>query len=121
MPTSVRGNNLRFWTPPSAEVQEVHALVRRVEMRQEMGQQEENRRQRGGSAQAVRASIAATRAFLRQELAQTQHRVQQQVEQSAELRRHQQLLCSIPGVGAWTAARVLAEIALVRAAVEARQ
>ena len=43
------------------------------------------------------------------------------MEQSAELRSQQQLLCSIPGVGAWTAARVLAEIEEVRATVNARQ
>ena len=89
-----------IWTPPSAEVQELQALVRRVEMLQEMVQQEENRRQSGGSSSAVRASIEATLAFLRAELAKTQRLVQQQVEQSAELRSQQQLLCSIPGVGA---------------------
>jgi transposase len=110
-----------IWTPPSAEVQELQALVRRVEMLQEMVQHEENRRQSGGSSSAVRASIEATLAFLRQELAKTRRLVQQQVEQSAELRSQQQLLCSIPGVGAWTAARVLAEIELVRATVDARQ
>jgi hypothetical protein len=43
------------------------------------------------------------------------------VEQSAELRSQQQLLCSIPGVGLWTAARVLAEIEAVRGVVDARQ
>ncbi len=90
-------------------------------MLQEMVQQEENRRQSGGSSSAVRASIESTLAFLRQELAKTQRLVQQQVEQSAELRSQQQLLCSIPGVGAWTAARVLAEIEVVRATVNARQ
>jgi transposase len=109
------------WTPPSAEVQELQALVRRVEMLQDMVQQEENRRQSGGSSSAVRASIEATLAFLRKELAKTKHLVQQQVERSAELRSHQQLLCSIPGVGVWTAARVLAEIEQVRTAVDARQ
>jgi transposase len=110
-----------IWTPPSAEVQELQALVRRVEMLQEMVQQEENRRQSGSSSSAVRASIEATLAFLRQEPAKAQRLVQQQVEQSAELRSQQQLLCSIPGVGAWTAARVLAEIEVVRATVDARQ
>ena len=110
-----------IWTPPSAEVHELQALVRRVEMLQEMVQQEENRRQSGGSSSAVRASIEATLAFLRQELATTPRLVQQQVEQSAELRSHQQLLCSIPGVGAWTAARGLAEIEVLRATVDARQ
>ena len=86
-----------------------------------MVQQEENRRQSGGSSSAVHASIEATLTFLRAELAKTQHLVQQQVERSAELRSQQQLLCSIPGVGAWTAARVLAEIAEIRRAVSARQ
>jgi transposase len=75
----------------------------------------------GGSSSAVRASIEATLAFLREELTKTQHLVQQQVEQSAELRRQQQLICSIPGVGRWTAARVLAEIEEVRGVVDARQ
>ena len=67
------------------------------------------------------ASIEATLAFLEQEMAKTQRLVQQQVEQSAELRSQQHLLCSIPGVGLWTAVRVLAEIEEVRAAVDARQ
>ena len=84
-------------------------------------QQEENRRQSGGSSSAVRASIEATLAFLRQELAKTQRLVQQQVERSAQLNEQQQLLCSIPGGGAWTAARVLAEIEVLRASVAARQ
>jgi transposase len=110
-----------IWTPPSAEVQELQALVRRVEMLQEMVQQEDNRRQSGGSSRAVRASIEATLAFLTQELTKTQRLVQEQVEQSAELRSQQQLLCSIPGVGVWTAARVLAEIEQVRGVVDARQ
>jgi transposase len=90
-------------------------------MRQEMVQQAENRRQSGGSSSAVHASIEVTLAFLRQELAKTQRLVQEQVEQSVELRSHQQLLCSIPGVGRWTAARVLAEIEAVRVTVDARQ
>jgi transposase len=109
------------WTPPSAEVQELQALVRRVEMLQEMVQQEENRRQSSGGSSAVRASIEATLTFLREELAKTQRLVQQQVQCSAELRSQQQLLCSIPGVGVWTAARVLAEIDEIRTAVNARQ
>ena len=110
-----------IWTPPAAALQALQALVRRVEMLQEMGQHEANRRQSGGSARAVRASIEATLAFLRAELAKTQRLVQQQVQPSGELRRQQQLLCSIAGVGWWTAARVLAEIEAVRGVVDARQ
>jgi transposase len=54
-------------------------------------------------------------------VAQLQHQIQQQVEQSADLKGQHQLLGSIPGVGRWTAVRVLAEIEEVRAAVAARQ
>ncbi len=121
LPVSAPQEQPPIWTPPSAEVQELQALVRRVEMLQEMVQQEENRRQSGGGSSAVRASIEATLTFLRAELAKTQRLVQQQVQRSAELRTQQQLLCSIPGVGVWTAARVLAEIDEIRRAVTARQ
>lgn len=98
-----------------------HALVRRVEMLQEMAQQEVNRQQSGIASPAVLASIEATLAFLRAEIVQLQRRVQEQVERSAELSKQQRLLCSIPGVGRWTAARVLAEIDAVCGAVDARQ
>jgi transposase len=104
-----------------AAVRELQALVRRVEMLQELAGQEGNRLQRGIHSTTVRASVQATRAFLLEEVATLQQQIQQQVEQSAELRREQQLLCSIPGIGRWTAARVLAEIEEVRTAVDARQ
>jgi transposase len=84
---------------------------------QEMTQQEVNRQQSGIASPAVLASIEATLALLRAEIAQLQRRIQQQVERSAELSNQQRLLCSIPGVGRWTAARVLAEIAAVCGAV----
>lgn len=109
------------WTPPAAEVRELQALVRRVEMLQEMAQQEVNRQQSGIHSPAVRASIEATLTFLRAELAKTQRLIQEQLERSAELKQQLLLLRSIPGVGSWTAARVLAEIDEVRSAVDARQ
>jgi transposase len=109
------------WTPPAAEVRELQALVRRVEMVQEMVQQEGNRQQSGIRSPAVQASLEATRAFLHEEMVKIQRQIQQLLEQSAELKGQQQLLCSIPGVGRWTAARVLAEIEEVRTAVDARQ
>jgi hypothetical protein len=61
---------------------------------QELVQQEENRRQSGGTSRAVHASIEATLTFLRAALAKTQRLVQQQVEPSADLRSQQQQLCA---------------------------
>jgi transposase len=95
--------------------------VRRVEMLQEMAQQEVNRQQSGIHSPAVRASIEATLTFLRAEVAKTQRLIQEQLERSAEVKQHLLLLRSIPGVGSWTAARVRAEIDEVRSAVDARQ
>ncbi len=109
------------WTPAPAEVRELQALVRRVEMLQEMAQQEVNRQQSGIRSAAVLTSIEALLAFVREEIAKTQRLIQEQVERSAELKQQQGLLCSIPGVGTWTAARVLAEIDEIRGAVDARQ
>ncbi len=109
------------WTPPPAAVRELQARVRRVERLQEMAQQEVNRLHSGLHSPAVRASMEATLAFLRQEMAQMQRLVQEQVEQSADLQHQQRLLCSIPGIGRWTAARVLAESDQVRTSLSARQ
>jgi transposase len=86
-----------------------------------MAGQEGNRLQRGIHSTTVLASLQATQAFLLEEVAQLQHQIQQQVEPSAALKGQHQLLCAIPGVGRWTAVRVLAEIEEVRAAVDARQ
>jgi transposase len=109
------------WTPPLAEVRELQARVRRVEMLQEMAQQEVNRLQSGLHSPSVRASIGATLTFLQQEIATMRRLVQKQVEQSADLRHEQHLLCSKPGVGRWSAAWVLAESDHVRTSVSARQ
>jgi transposase len=102
------------WTPPPAAVRELQARVRRVEMLQEMAHQEVNRRQSGLHSSAVRASMEATLAFLRQQIAAMQRLVQEQLEQSADLQHKHRLLCSLPGIGRWTAARVLAESDQVR-------
>jgi transposase len=110
-----------LWTPPEASVRELQALVRRVEMLQEMAGHEGNRLQSGIRSTAVLASVQTTRAFLLEEVAELQRQIQEQVERTAELKGQQQLLCSIPGVGRWTAVRVLAEIEEVRTAVDARQ
>jgi transposase len=60
------------WRPPEAEVRELQALVRRVEMLQEMARQEGNRAQSGIRSAAVLASLEATRAFLSREIDQIQ-------------------------------------------------
>jgi len=109
------------WMPPAAAVRARQALVRRVELRQELVQQEVNRQPSGSHSPAGRPSIAATLTFLRAEVAKTQRLIQEPRERSAALKQQLLLLRALPGVGSWTAARVLAESDAVRSAVDARQ
>src|SRR5262245_28032997 len=117
LPAAVPGNSPRSGPHPPQRSKSCRRWCGGWRCGTELVQQEENRRQSGGSSSAVRASIEAPLAFLRQELAKTPRLVQQQVERSAQLKEQQQLLCSLPGVGAWTAARGLAEIEVLRASV----
>jgi transposase len=120
-PTSAARSNPWHGHHPWLQVRELQARVRRVERLQEMAQQEVNRLQSGLHSPSVHASMEATRTFLRQEIATMQRLVQEQVEPSADLQHQQYLLCSIPGMGRWTAARVLVERDQVRTSVRARQ
>jgi transposase len=85
-----------------------------------MAQQEVNRRPSGRHSPAVRASLEATVAVMRQAIVKMPRRVHEPVEQSADLPHQPRLLCALPGMGRWTAARVLAESDQVRTAVSAR-
>ncbi len=109
------------WSPPPADLRELQELVRRVEILQEMAQQEKNRRQSLANSPAVQASIAATLEFLEGEISRVREQISEHLGRSEELGEKQQQLCSIPGIGEWTAARILAEIETVRESVSARQ
>jgi transposase len=112
------------WTAPAAEVRELQALRScggSRGCRRWMVQHAGNRQQRGIRSAAVLAALAATRAVLREEITKMQRLIQEQLERSAERKEQLLLLRSIPGVGWWTAGRVLAEIDAVGTAVDARQ
>lgn len=109
------------WNPPEPAVRELQALVRRYEMLQGMAQQEKNRRQNPGNPPSVQASMEATLEFLDGEMVRIRGRIREVLERSEDLMEKQQHLCSIPGVGELTAARVLAEMEMIRGSVSARQ
>ncbi len=98
------------WTPPAPEVQELQALVRRLEALVEMRTMERNRLAAGETLAAVRTSIEAHLAYLMQEIAQTEQLIQRHIRQHTALHAQLVLLVSIPGIGAATAALLLAEI-----------
>jgi transposase len=71
---------------------------------------ERNRLAAGDTIAAVRASIDAHLAYLQTEIAQTEQLIQRHIRQHAALLQQTTLLLSIPGIGAATAALLLAEI-----------
>ncbi len=99
-----------LWTPPAAELQELQGLVRRLNALVEMRTMERNRLKAGETLAAVRASIESHLAYLTAEIAQTERLIQQHIRQHTPLHTQVQLLLSIPGIGATTAALLLAEI-----------
>lgn len=98
------------WHPPAPEVQELQALVRRLEALVEMRTMEENRLSSGIAVKAVRASVEELLAHLAEQIKRTEARIRSHIESHPGLKRQHELLDSIPGIGETTAAALLAEV-----------
>lgn len=98
------------WSPPTPEVRELQALVRRLESLIEMRVAEENRLSSGVSTETVRQSLEEHLAYLAAEIKRTEGLIREHINNHPNLKRKSDLLDSIPGSGATTAARLLAEI-----------
>jgi len=110
-----------LWTPPSAEVRELQALVRRLEALVEMRTAESNRLEAAITASAVRASIEEHLAYLDVEIKRTEHLIREHINSDPKLKQQSELLDSIPGIAATTAATLLAEVADITQYRSARQ
>jgi transposase len=97
------------WTPWPREIRELQGLIRRREALLEMLTQEKNRHASGGLIPAVAASLVRHITMLEAELADLDDQIRQHLEAHPDLRRQRDLLITIPGIGATTAARLLAE------------
>ena len=109
------------WQPLAAEVRELQALVRRLESLLEMHQMEVNRLAAGVGAELVRESLTEHIAFLDEQIKRTTALIRQHIDQHPTLREQRELLISIPGIGASTAAKLLAEMLDVKLYKSARQ
>jgi transposase len=98
------------WQPPPALISELQALVRRMQSVQEMLQQERNRLEAPGISGWVRASLERMVAVLEQELVRLREQIREHIDQHPSLKQRRDLLCSIPGIGETTAARLLSEM-----------
>jgi transposase len=98
------------WTPLPAEVRELQALVRRLESLIEMRVAEENRLTSGITVESVRHSVEEHLAYLNDEIKRTEELIRKHINSHPTLRQQSELLDSIPGIAATTAALLLAEI-----------
>ena len=107
------------WQPPTREVAQLQALVRRREELSLMLQAEKNRME--GVAPNVRCSLQRIIATLSAEKARLEKLITQQIRSDQQLSHDHQLLCTIKGIGSLTAAILLAEMARPGQVERARQ
>jgi transposase len=98
------------WHPPEREVQELQALVRRLDSLVEMRTAEENRLSSGITVEAVRESVEELIAHLSEQIKRTEALIREHIDRHPGLRRQRELLDTIPGIGETTAAALLAEV-----------
>jgi transposase len=98
------------WTPPTREIRELQALVRRLDALQGMRTQEANRLAAGVVVADVRASIETVLASLDAQIAHVQQLIRDHLDQHSGLRAQRDLLTTIPGIGEATAAVLIAEL-----------
>jgi transposase len=97
------------WTPPSAEVRELQALVHHLEALEQMRQQEANRLSAGVPSATVRTTIEAHLAFLDAQREQLEQQIREHIDQHPSLKEQLRLLCTIKGIGERTAFRLIAK------------
>jgi transposase len=109
------------WTPPSMEVRELQALVRRLESLVEMRVAEENRLSSGITIEAVRQSVQEHLTYLNEQIKRTEELIRQHINNHPGLKRQSELLDSIPGIAETTAALLLSELPDIKQYRSARQ
>lgn len=114
-----------LWTPPPPEWRQLQALVRHLEDLQADYQRQRNRQHAlqhaARPSPLVLDNLQAQLSLLKQQIAQVKHAIQQHLDQHPELKRDKDLLTSIPGIGALTAGKLLAEFRAIHDFSDVRQ
>jgi transposase len=93
------------WSPPPANIRELHALVRRVELLLEMIRMEKNRHSTANPK--IIQSINAVLETLNAELDATRKAIQDHIDNNPDLKQRSDLLSTIPGIGEASIAHLL--------------
>ena len=110
-----------LWTPLPREVRELQALVRRLDALEGMRQQERNRLAAEPPSGVVRASLQHLIDTLDAEMVHLKAQIHDHFDRHPPLRQQRDLLTSIPGIGAATAAVLIAELGSITRFGQARQ
>jgi transposase len=110
-----------LWCPPQAAFRTLKALVHYLDDLMAMKQQERNRLECGSSDPLVESMLLEHIAFLDEKIKDLHKAIHQHLQSDPQLKHCSELLISIPGIGEWTAARLLAEIRDFRDFKDARQ
>lgn len=108
--TFARDRRPRLWAPPSPEVGQLQALVRRHANLVELAAREKGRLASPALTPAERRSVTRTARFLEREADKVRAEADALVAATPTLAADRALLESIPGVGRQTATTVLAEL-----------
>jgi transposase len=98
------------WSPPTAEEQELRALVRHLDDLKTQRQAEKNRWEAQPNSQLVARDLLAHIQFLDQQIQQVQEAIADHIRKHPPLKQQHDLLKSIPGVGNLTSCHILAEL-----------
>jgi transposase len=110
-----------LWSPPPASFKDLQALIRRLDDLQANYFQENNRLKSGVSNLVVLAGLRDHLQYLQKQIDQVKEDIQKHIDAYPELKRRQELIISIPGIGALTAAKILGEIRDVCDFISSRQ
>jgi transposase len=105
---------LEAWHPPAPEVQQLQALMRRLQAVVEIRQQESNRLEQAVGQPLVGESVNKIIAALDAEMVRLRQMIQDHIDQHPHLKRDQELLLSIPGIGQTTSVWLLSEVQVSR-------
>lgn len=97
------------WSPLPEELRQLRDLVRHLDDLHTLRNQEANRLSEGQPSEVVRQMLVAHLAFLDQQIAELERRIQEHIDQHPDLKAKRELLTSIKSIGPLTAARLLAE------------
>ncbi len=99
-----------LWSPPSLEKRHLQEMVRRLNALVKERSRERNRLKSGLKSEVVKSSIADNLDFLTQQIARLETQIQDHIDQHPDLKRDQELLTSIKGIGLKTAYKILGEL-----------